>query len=149
MTVYFSWWLLQVMKVFSACAVLTFYSKKGNSNQSDWISWLTGKTDDGLTIYMMNILHKYKVSHKIVAFCGDNCNTNFCETANDRRSNAFFFYKLAITNLKMNICGIGCTVHILHSALQQLVIFYQLMPRPIVNKVFQYFHVLWHFDFTI
>jgi hypothetical protein len=35
---------------------------------------LKGKTADMLTTY---ILHKYKLSDKIIAFCGDNFNTNF------------------------------------------------------------------------
>jgi hypothetical protein len=34
-----------------------------------------------LTTYIMNVLHKYKPSDKVIAFCGDNCNTNFGRAA--------------------------------------------------------------------
>jgi hypothetical protein len=37
---------------------------------------LKGKTADLLTTYTTNVLHKYKLLDKIIAFCGDNCNTN-------------------------------------------------------------------------
>jgi hypothetical protein len=38
---------------------------------------LKGETADVITTYIMDVLDKYKLSNKIVAFCGDNCNTNF------------------------------------------------------------------------
>jgi hypothetical protein len=37
---------------------------------------LKGEVADVLTIYIVNVLHKYKLSDRIIAFCGDNCNTN-------------------------------------------------------------------------
>jgi hypothetical protein len=33
---------------------------------------LKGKTADVLTTYIMNVLHKYMLSDKVIAFCGDN-----------------------------------------------------------------------------
>jgi hypothetical protein len=38
---------------------------------------LKSETTDALMTYIMNVLHKYKLSDKVIAFCGDNCNTNF------------------------------------------------------------------------
>jgi hypothetical protein len=42
--------------------------------------------------------------------------------------------------LKINIRGIGCAAHILHSALQTSA---DILPvyEAIVNKIFQYFHI--------
>jgi hypothetical protein len=37
---------------------------------------LKGETADVLTTYIMNVLNKYKLSDKIITFCGDNCNIN-------------------------------------------------------------------------
>jgi hypothetical protein len=33
---------------------------------------LKGETADALTTYIMKVLHKYKLSHNIIAFCGEN-----------------------------------------------------------------------------
>jgi hypothetical protein len=38
---------------------------------------LKGETVDILTNYTIEILNNYKLSDKIFAFSGDNCNTNF------------------------------------------------------------------------
>jgi len=38
---------------------------------------LQGETADILTKYIMDVLKKYNLYDKIVAFSGDNCNTNF------------------------------------------------------------------------
>jgi hypothetical protein len=35
------------------------------------------ETADVLIIHIMNVLHKYKLLDKVIAFCGYNCNTNF------------------------------------------------------------------------
>jgi hypothetical protein len=38
---------------------------------------LKGEKTDVLTTHMMNVPHKYKLPDEVIAFCGDNCNTNF------------------------------------------------------------------------
>jgi hypothetical protein len=38
---------------------------------------LKGEMADVLMTYILNILHKCKLSDKIIAFYGDNCNTYF------------------------------------------------------------------------
>jgi hypothetical protein len=38
---------------------------------------LKGEMADVLMTYIMNVLQKYKLSDKVIAFWGDNCNTNF------------------------------------------------------------------------
>jgi hypothetical protein len=38
---------------------------------------LKGEMADVLMAHIMNVLHKYKLSNRIIAFCEDNWNTNF------------------------------------------------------------------------
>jgi hypothetical protein len=77
---------------------------------------LKGETADVLTTYIMDVLDKYKLSNKIIAFCGDNWNTNFRGAA--RKGTKNMFVKLTTSDLKMNILGTGWTVHIFYNALQ-------------------------------
>jgi hypothetical protein len=87
----------------------------------------------------MNVLHKYKLSEKVTAFDGDDCNTNFGGAA--RRGTNNVFANLKTSNLKMKIPGIGCAAHILHNALQTSADILPIDVEAIVNKIFQYFHI--------
>jgi len=61
------------------------------------------------------ILTKCKPSHKIVAFTGDKCNTNF---GGDERSGTKNVFTILNNILKTNISGIGFAAHILHNDMQ-------------------------------
>jgi hypothetical protein len=87
----------------------------------------------------MDVLGKYKLSNKIIAFCGDNCNTNFGRASRKGTDNVFA--RLTTSDLKMNIRGIGCAAHILHSALRTSADILPVDVQDIVNKIFQYFHI--------
>jgi hypothetical protein len=76
---------------------------------------LKDETADVLTTHIMDVLDKHKLSNKIVAFCRDNCNTNFGGAS--RKGTKNVFAKLTTSDLKMNIRGTGCAAHILHNAL--------------------------------
>jgi hypothetical protein len=93
-----------------------FIPRKGVQTKAIEFHNLKDETTDFLTTYIMDVLNKYKLSNKIVAFCGDNCSTNFAGAARKGTNNVFA--KLTTNNLKMNIRGIGCAAHILHNALQ-------------------------------
>jgi hypothetical protein len=80
-----------------------------------------------------------KLSNKIVAFCGENCNTNFGGAA--RKGTNSVFAKLTTSDLKMNIRGTGYAAHILHNALQTSADILPADVDDIVNKIFQYFHI--------
>jgi hypothetical protein len=54
-----------------------FIPRKGVQTKATEFNNLKGETAVVLTTYMMDVLDKYKLSNKIIAFCGDNCNTNF------------------------------------------------------------------------
>jgi hypothetical protein len=77
---------------------------------------LKGETSDILSSYIMEILTKHKLSHKIIAFTGDNCNTNFGGAARRGTKNVFTILN---NNLKTKISGIGCAVHILYNNAMQ------------------------------
>jgi hypothetical protein len=100
---------------------------------------LKGEITDVLMTYIMNVLHKYKLSDKVIAFCGDNCNTNFGGAA--RRGTNNGSAKLKTSNLKMKIQGTGCAANFLHNALQTSADTLPIDVQAIVNKIFQYFHI--------
>jgi hypothetical protein len=76
---------------------------------------------------------------QIIAFCGDNCNTNFGGAA--RRGINSVYAKLKMSNLKMNIQGTGCATHILHNAFLTSANILPIDVEAIVNKIFQYFNI--------
>jgi hypothetical protein len=86
----------------------------------------------------MYVLDKYKLSNKIIAFCGDKCNTNFGRAA--RKGTNVVFAKLTTSDLKMNICGIECAAHILHNAFRTCADILPVDVEAILSKIFQYFH---------
>jgi citrate lyase gamma subunit len=98
---------------------------------------LKGEKADVLPTYIVDVLDKYKLSNKIIAFCGDNCNKNFGGAARKGINNVFA--KLTTSDLKMNICGKGCVSHILHNALRTSADILPVDIEAIVNKIFQLF----------
>jgi hypothetical protein len=70
-----------------------------------------------------------------------NCNTNFVGAARKGTNNVFA--KLMTSDLKMNIRGIGCAAHILHSALRASADILPIDVEAVVNKIFQYFHCIY------
>jgi hypothetical protein len=118
---------------------LIFYSKKDVQNKVTEFHNLKGEAAAGLTTYIMAVLDKYKLSNKITAFCGDNCNTNFGRAARKGTNNVFA--KLTTSDLTMNIRGIGCAAHIFHSALRTSADTLPADVEATVNKIFQYFHI--------
>jgi hypothetical protein len=99
---------------------------------------LTGETSEILVNHILSVLEKYKISEKVIAFCGDNCNTNFGGLARKGKNNVF--YKLN-NSVKMNILGVGCAAHLIHNALQTSADMLPVDVESIVNKIFQHFHI--------
>jgi len=96
------------------------------------------KTLDILSSYILEILTKHKLSHEIMAFTGDDCNTSFGGSARKGTKNVFTILN---NNLKTSICQIGCADHIPHNAMQTSTDILPMMSECIVNKIFQYFHI--------
>jgi hypothetical protein len=83
---------------------------------------LKGEEADVVTMYITDVLDKYKLSNKIIAFCGDNCNTNIGGDARKGTNN--MFAKLPTSDLKMNIRGMGCAATFCTMLFEQVLIFY-------------------------
>jgi hypothetical protein len=86
----------------------------------------------------MDVLDKYKLPNEIIAFCVDNCKTNFGGAARKGTNNVFA--NLTTSDLKMNIRGIVCAAHILHTAIRTSADILPVVVEAIVTKIFQYFH---------
>lgn len=102
------------------------------------ITNLKDRTADILTHYIMEIFNKYKLSYKIIAFFGNNYNTNIGGSNREETKNVFSFLN---KSLKNNICGIGCAARVLHNAIQTSTDILPIDVKSIVNKIFQYFHI--------
>jgi hypothetical protein len=76
------------------------------------ITNLKGKSANILTNYTIEILNKYKWSNKIIAFSGDDFNTNFGGSNRKGTKNVFLFLN---KSLKNNIFNIGCAAYVLHN----------------------------------
>ena len=99
---------------------------------------LTGETSEILVNHILSVLEKYKITEKVIAFCGDNCNTNFGGLARKGKNNVF--YKLH-NSVKMNILGVGCAAHLIHNSLQTSADILPVDVESIVNKIFQHFNI--------
>jgi hypothetical protein len=99
---------------------------------------LKGKTADVLMMYILNVLHKYKLSDKIIASCGENCNINFGEDA--RRGTNNVFAGIKTSNLKTKIQGTRCAAHVLYNALQTSSHIPLIDVEATEDKIFHYFH---------
>lgn len=99
---------------------------------------LSGETAEMLTNHILCILKKYKLTDKVIAFCGDNCNTNFGGVRRKGSNNVFSKLRQEVND---NILGIGCAAHIVHNAMQTSADILPIDADTIINKVFQYFHI--------
>jgi hypothetical protein len=54
---------------------------------------VTGETSEILVSHILSVLEKYKVTEKVIAFCGDNCNTNFGGLARKGKKQCFLQVK--------------------------------------------------------
>lgn len=86
----------------------------------------------------MDTSHKYSLLNKIIAFGGDNTNTNFGGAA--RRGTGNIFVKLS-TQLGHKIVGVGCSAHVVHNCIQAGADSLPVDVAQIVNKIYQYFHI--------
>jgi hypothetical protein len=116
-----------------------FIPRKGVQTKVIEFHNLKGETADVVTTCITVVLDKYKLSNKIISFCGDNCNINFGGAARKGTNNVLA--KLTIIDLEMNIRCIGYAAHILHSALRTSADILSVDVEAIVNKIFQYFHI--------
>ena len=79
---------------------------------------VTGETAEILSKYLLSVLDQTKLKDKLIRFCADNCNTNFGGIKKRGQNNVFYKVKY---NVKRDLVGIGCTIHIVHNCLQHAV----------------------------
>ena len=82
-----------------------------------------GETAAILTDSLMCSLRDHQLTEKIIAYCGDNCNTNFGGVKRNGKNNVFNRLK---NELGREIFGIGCGAHIVHNCIKLQLIFYLL-----------------------
>ena len=82
----------------------------------------------------MSTLKKNDLTQKIVAYCGDNCNTNFGGV----KRNLFSYLK---KELGRNIFGVGCGAHIVYNCIQTAVDVLPIEVESLVVKIYKYFHI--------
>lgn len=99
---------------------------------------ITGETAELLADHILDILKKQQLTEKVIAFSGDNCNTNF---GGYKRAGSNNVFSRLNKGLEKNIHGVGCAAHVVHNGVQTSADILPVDIETIVNKVFQYFHI--------
>ena len=97
-----------------------------------------GETADIITNCLVSTLKKNDLTQKIVAYCGDNCNTNFGGVKRKGKNNVFSYLK---KELGRNIVGVGCGAHIVHNCIQTAVDVLSIEVEALVVKIYKYFYI--------
>ena len=99
--------------------------KETNNEKSETVSNL-----------IVDVLTQHGLEKKLIAFAGDNTNTNFGGL--NRKSGENIFIRLK-TNLNSNLVGIGCPAHVLHNGIHHGIDqFSSFEIESIVVKIFNY-----------
>lgn len=103
----------------------------------DFVS-LPGETAELISNSIIEILTKYDLTKKLVAYCADNANTNFGGVARKGTNN--IFSKLN-NSLEQSIIGVGCAAHIIHNTIQTAADLLPLDVEHIIIKIYGYFYI--------
>lgn len=98
---------------------------------------LPGETAEIVTNYLTHVLNKNNLDSKIIAFCGDNTNSNFGGAARKGTRNIFHNLKMV---LNRDILGVGCAAHIVHNTIKTAADCLPIDVEMIVHKIYYYFH---------
>lgn len=103
------------------------------------IEFSTEKNETSETIaeLLIKTADKNDIANKFVAFCGDNCPTNFGSAARGGQNNVFYRLKLKFPSL----IGIGCAGHIGHNAMKFSCDQLPFDIQCIVAKIFSHFKI--------
>lgn len=96
-----------------------------------------GSTSEIIFNLLQKSLNDYNVLDKLVAFCGDNENTNFGGLNRGGQNNVF--YKLKSIN--EGIIGIGCAAHIAHNTLKVSCDGMPFDVETIIVKIYSHFYL--------
>lgn len=100
---------------------------------------LKNETSDTISKYCLDTLNGLQIPlDKLIAFCGDNANTNFGGL--ERRGQCNVFHKLK-EELGKPIEGIGCPAHVLHNTVSTAAGMLSVDVEVIVLKIYNYFAI--------
>lgn len=119
--------------------LVRYFDQKSGINVKviDFIS-LPGETADIICNSLLEILQKYNVADKLIAYCADNANTNFGGVSRKGENNIFCKMK---KQLGHDIIGIGCNAHIVHNTIQTAADLLPVDVENIINKIYSYFYI--------
>ena len=115
-----------------------FWSEEGVKSKLLNLHSVPGKSADIVTNCLVSTLKKNNLTQKIVAYCGDNYNTNFGGVNPEGKNNVFSYLK---KELGRNIVGVGCGAHIVHNCIQTAVDVLPIEVESLVVKIYKYFHI--------
>lgn len=116
-----------------------FTEDKGMQTKLLKLDCLKNETSDTVTSFCMTSLQTLGIPiEKLVAFGGDNTNTNFGGRERQGVNNVYFKIKSV---LGREIEGIGCPAHILHNTASTAADGLSIDADSIVNKIFKYFSI--------
>lgn len=96
-----------------------------------------GSTSEILFDLLENSLTAYSIKEKLVAYCGDNENTNFGGLNRGGQNNVFHRLKA----INPEIIGIGCGAHIVHNTLKAACDGMPFDVELIVVKIYSHFYM--------
>lgn len=114
-----------------------FHPDEGVKIQVVNLSNTSGETSDIIVDLIKKEMSEYNITKKLVAFCGDNVNTNFGGVNRGGKNNVYAKLKENYPNL----IGIGCAAHIVHNALQSACEQLDFDVELIVVKIYSHFYI--------
>lgn len=96
-----------------------------------------GETSEIIANLIKATAEEYKVIDKMVAFCGDNCPTNFGSRERGGERNVYFRLKQWMPKL----IGVGCAAHIVHNALKSACDGMPFDVECLVVKIYSHFYL--------
>lgn len=101
------------------------------------LSSVKGETHEIIVEMLRECLQKHDIAKKMIAFCGDNTNTNFGGVKRAGLRNVF--YKLK--QIYPHLIGVGCAAHIVHNSMQHACDGMPFDVELIVVKIYSHFYI--------
>ncbi|XP_067214547.1 protein FAM200B-like [Linepithema humile] len=100
---------------------------------------INNETAETVTSLIEGVITKHNLNKKIIAFSGDNTNTNFGGLNRKGEQNIFHLLKNRVNS---ELVGIGCSAHILHNAIHHGLDQFGLFDIDVlVLKIFNFFSI--------
>lgn len=96
-----------------------------------------GAPSEIIASLIMRAAEKNQITDKIVGFCGDNCATNFGNSARGGQNNVY--YRLKQSN--PSLIGVGCSAHIVHNAIKHACLLLPVNIENIVVTIYSHFYI--------